>query len=130
MNDVRTPSPPIVILQVKCMHVTLDDRAVSPPDGFLIRKGPGNCYFDFAQEVSFTEPCTPRVAAAPSKPRYVYTTCGGGAHKTQVRVHRVWRRCLKNPGTCALHLVSTPMCRFGFDVAIWPELVIALLMYM
>ena len=58
------------------MHVTLDDRAVSPPDGFLIRKGPGNCYFDFAQEVSFTEPCTPRVAAAPSRPKYVYTAAG------------------------------------------------------
>lgn len=51
------------LFQAKQVHITLDDRQVSPPEGFLIRKGPGNCFFDFAQEVSFTEPQTPRVSA-------------------------------------------------------------------
>ena len=35
------------------MTVTLDDKLLSPADGFLIRKGPGNCYFDFAQQIIF-----------------------------------------------------------------------------
>ena len=49
--------------QAKTLHVLLDDRQVSPQEGFLIRKGPGNCFFDYAQELSFTEPQTPRFAA-------------------------------------------------------------------
>ena len=47
-------------LQAKTVHIQLDGRQVSPLDGYLIRKGPGTCFFDFMQEVSFTEPCTPR----------------------------------------------------------------------
>jgi len=35
------------------MTVTLDGKLLSPADGFLIRKGPGNCYFDFAQQIIF-----------------------------------------------------------------------------
>jgi len=35
------------------MIVTLDDQLLSPVNGFLIRKGPGNCYFDFAQQIVF-----------------------------------------------------------------------------
>lgn len=35
------------------MHVSLDGRRMSPPEGFLIRKGPGNCLFDFAQQINF-----------------------------------------------------------------------------
>ena len=35
------------------MTVTLDGEILSPTDGFLIRKGPGNCYFDFAQQIIF-----------------------------------------------------------------------------
>ena len=35
------------------MHVQIDGKQVSPPEGYLIRKGPGNCYFDFAQEIVF-----------------------------------------------------------------------------
>ena len=37
------------------MHVSMDDMAISPPEGFLIRKGPGNCQFDFAQEILFID---------------------------------------------------------------------------
>ncbi|KAK2147660.1 hypothetical protein LSH36_543g06017 [Paralvinella palmiformis] len=53
----------------KTVHVTLDNCQVSPPEGFLLRKGPGNCFFDFAQEVSFTEPQTPRSIV--TKPRQI-----------------------------------------------------------
>ncbi|KAL7371680.1 hypothetical protein ABVT39_003245 [Epinephelus coioides] len=40
---------------VKVIHVFMDDVAISPPEGFLIRKGPGNCHFDFAQELLFID---------------------------------------------------------------------------
>lgn len=40
---------------VKVMHVFLDGACISPLEGFLIRKGPGNCHFDFAQEVLFLD---------------------------------------------------------------------------
>ncbi|XP_050922117.1 katanin-interacting protein isoform X2 [Lates calcarifer] len=40
---------------VKVIHVFMDDVAISPAEGFLIRKGPGNCHFDFAQEVLFID---------------------------------------------------------------------------
>ncbi|XP_068160932.1 katanin-interacting protein isoform X2 [Antennarius striatus] len=40
---------------VKVIHVYLDDVAISPSEGFLIRKGPGNCHFDFAQEILFID---------------------------------------------------------------------------
>ncbi|KAM6964331.1 katanin-interacting protein isoform 2-T2 [Tautogolabrus adspersus] len=40
---------------VKLVHVFVDDVAISPPEGFLIRKGPGNCHFDFAQEILFID---------------------------------------------------------------------------
>lgn len=40
---------------VKLIHVFLDDAAISPSEGFLIRKGPGNCHFDFAQEILFID---------------------------------------------------------------------------
>ncbi|XP_055006031.1 katanin-interacting protein isoform X1 [Boleophthalmus pectinirostris] len=40
---------------VKLIHVLMDDVAISPSDGFLIRKGPGNCHFDFAQELLFVD---------------------------------------------------------------------------
>ena len=34
------------------MEVLIDGQTVSPEGGFLIRKGPGNCFFDFAQDIS------------------------------------------------------------------------------
>lgn len=37
------------------IHVFIDDAAISPAEGFLIRKGPGNCHFDFAQEILFID---------------------------------------------------------------------------
>ncbi|CAB1312328.1 unnamed protein product [Coregonus sp. 'balchen'] len=40
---------------VKVIHVSLDDTLISPAEGFLIRKGPGNCHFDFAQEILFID---------------------------------------------------------------------------
>ncbi|XP_061823519.1 katanin-interacting protein isoform X2 [Nerophis lumbriciformis] len=40
---------------VKVIHVIMDDVVISPAEGFLIRKGPGNCHFDFAQEVLFVD---------------------------------------------------------------------------
>ncbi|XP_047667249.1 katanin-interacting protein isoform X3 [Tachysurus fulvidraco] len=40
---------------VRALCVYVDEVCVSPPDGFLIRKGPGNCHFDFAQEILFID---------------------------------------------------------------------------
>uniref|UniRef100_A0A8C2A4W0 Si:dkey-161j23.6 n=1 Tax=Cyprinus carpio TaxID=7962 RepID=A0A8C2A4W0_CYPCA len=40
---------------LKVVHVFLDSVCVSPVGGFLIRKGPGNCHFDFAQEILFID---------------------------------------------------------------------------
>ncbi|KAJ8284207.1 hypothetical protein COCON_G00030570 [Conger conger] len=48
-------SPEDTYRGVKVMHVSMDDVAISPPEGFLIRKGPGNCHFDFAQEILFID---------------------------------------------------------------------------
>lgn len=42
-------------IQVKVIHLFVDDVAISPTEGFLIRKGPGNCHFDFAQEILFVD---------------------------------------------------------------------------
>ncbi|XP_062848566.1 katanin-interacting protein isoform X2 [Trichomycterus rosablanca] len=40
---------------VQSLGVYVDGVCVSPPDGFLVRKGPGNCHFDFAQEILFMD---------------------------------------------------------------------------
>ncbi|KAM4024927.1 katanin-interacting protein isoform 2-T2 [Anomaloglossus baeobatrachus] len=48
-------SPEDTYRGAKIVHVTLDGCSVSPPEGFLIRKGPGNCHFDFAQEILFLD---------------------------------------------------------------------------
>ncbi|XP_067133505.1 katanin-interacting protein-like isoform X3 [Centruroides vittatus] len=44
---------------VKYLSVSLDGHCVSPPEGYLIRKGPGNCHFDFAQEIRFDSMVSP-----------------------------------------------------------------------
>ncbi len=31
----------------------LNDKIISPRQGFLLRRAPGHCYFDFAQEIVF-----------------------------------------------------------------------------
>ncbi|XP_028825921.1 protein KIAA0556 isoform X2 [Denticeps clupeoides] len=48
-------SPEDTYRGVKVMHVALDNALVSPPEGFLVRKGPGHCHFDFAQEILFID---------------------------------------------------------------------------
>ncbi|KAG8432891.1 hypothetical protein GDO86_017231 [Hymenochirus boettgeri] len=48
-------SPEDTYRGAKMVHVTLDGQSISPPEGFLIRKGPGNCHFDFAQEILFVD---------------------------------------------------------------------------
>ncbi|XP_072568730.1 katanin-interacting protein isoform X3 [Paramormyrops kingsleyae] len=48
-------SPEDTYRGVKVIHVSTDDTTISPPEGFLIRKGPGNCHFDFAQEILFID---------------------------------------------------------------------------
>lgn len=46
----------------KIVHVEIDGRVISPIDGYLLRKGLGNCHFDFCQEISFmpTDHMSPR----------------------------------------------------------------------
>ncbi|MBN3311563.1 K0556 protein, partial [Atractosteus spatula] len=48
-------SPEDTYRGVKLIHVSLDGLCVSPPEGFLVRKGPGTCHFDFAQEILFVD---------------------------------------------------------------------------
>ncbi|XP_060028722.1 katanin-interacting protein isoform X2 [Erinaceus europaeus] len=48
-------SPEDTYRGARLVHVSLDGLCVSPPGGFLIRKGPGNCHFDFAQEILFVD---------------------------------------------------------------------------
>ncbi|XP_036369214.1 protein KATNIP homolog isoform X2 [Octopus sinensis] len=38
----------------KIVHVEIDGHTISPPDGYLLRKGLGSCPFDFGQEISFS----------------------------------------------------------------------------
>uniref|UniRef100_A0A8D1S5Z5 KATNIP domain-containing protein n=1 Tax=Sus scrofa TaxID=9823 RepID=A0A8D1S5Z5_PIG len=49
------------------VHVSLDGLCVSPPEGFLIRKGPGNCHFDFAQEILFVDYLRARLLPQPAQ---------------------------------------------------------------
>ncbi|XP_041473507.1 katanin-interacting protein-like isoform X2 [Lytechinus variegatus] len=46
-------SPEDTYRGAKIVHVWIDGQEVSPSQGYLIRKGPGKCYFDFAQDISF-----------------------------------------------------------------------------
>ncbi|EPY79533.1 hypothetical protein CB1_000916014 [Camelus ferus] len=48
-------SPEDTYRGARIVHVSLDGLCISPPEGFLIRKGPGNCHFDFAQEILFVD---------------------------------------------------------------------------
>lgn len=50
----------VLLNQAKVVHVTLDGHSISPLEGFLIRKGPGNCHFDFAQEILFLDYLQPQ----------------------------------------------------------------------
>lgn len=53
--SAHVPHVAMCFLQVKVVHVFLDGTCISPLGGFLIRKGPGNCHFDFAQEILFID---------------------------------------------------------------------------
>lgn len=55
------------VCQAKIVHVSLDGLCVSPPEGFLIRKGPGNCHFDFAQEILFVDYLRARLLPQPAR---------------------------------------------------------------
>ncbi|XP_047232859.1 katanin-interacting protein isoform X1 [Girardinichthys multiradiatus] len=46
---------------LKVLRLYLDDVAISPMEGFLVRKGPGNCHFDFAQEILFVDYLQPPI---------------------------------------------------------------------
>ncbi|XP_021267772.1 protein KIAA0556 homolog isoform X2 [Numida meleagris] len=54
-------SPEDTYRGAKVVHVMLDGHSISPPEGFLIRKGPGNCHFDFAQEILFLDYLQPQL---------------------------------------------------------------------
>ncbi|XP_045705036.1 katanin-interacting protein isoform X3 [Phyllostomus hastatus] len=60
-------SPEDTYRGAKVVHVSLDGLCVSPPEGFLIRKGPGNCHFDFAQEILFVDHLQARVPPRPAQ---------------------------------------------------------------
>uniref|UniRef100_A0A8C3UZD8 Katanin interacting protein n=1 Tax=Catharus ustulatus TaxID=91951 RepID=A0A8C3UZD8_CATUS len=53
-------SPEDTYRGAKVVHVILDGHSISPQEGFLIRKGPGNCHFDFAQEILFLDYLRPQ----------------------------------------------------------------------
>ncbi|CAF1564617.1 unnamed protein product [Adineta ricciae] len=38
---------------IKRLHVQLNDKVISPRQGFLLRRAPGHCFFDFVQEIVF-----------------------------------------------------------------------------
>ncbi|KAI5939981.1 Katanin-interacting protein [Manis javanica] len=60
-------SPEDTYRGAKIVHVSLDGLCVSPPEGFLIRKGPGNCHFDFAQEILFVDYLQARLMPQPAR---------------------------------------------------------------
>ncbi|XP_063573300.1 katanin-interacting protein isoform X15 [Pongo abelii] len=60
-------SPEDTYRGAKIVHVSLDGLCVSPPEGFLIRKGPGNCHFDFAQEILFMDYLRARLLPQPAR---------------------------------------------------------------
>lgn len=62
--------------QAKIVHVSVDGKKISPQEGYLIRKGPGVCHFDFAQEISFAPqdrplPIPHQVKSNTGMPRFV-----------------------------------------------------------
>ncbi|XP_054549757.1 katanin-interacting protein isoform X3 [Talpa occidentalis] len=60
-------SPEDTYRGAKIVHVSLDSLCVSPPEGFLVRKGPGNCHFDFAQEILFVDYLQARLLPQPAQ---------------------------------------------------------------
>ncbi|XP_062330391.1 katanin-interacting protein isoform X4 [Osmerus eperlanus] len=71
---------------VKVIHVYMDDVAISPPEGFLIRKGTGNCHFDFAQEILFSDflqPCSPGGLDSKAAEDSAYLLSRGGCRRQE-----------------------------------------------
>nr|XP_012806575.2 katanin-interacting protein isoform X3 [Jaculus jaculus] len=68
-------SPEDTYRGAKIVHVSLDGLCVSPVEGFLIRKGPGNCHFDFAQEILFVDYLQSRLPLAPAPARRLDAKC-------------------------------------------------------
>nr|XP_025866845.1 protein KIAA0556 homolog isoform X1 [Vulpes vulpes] len=60
-------SPEDTYRGAKIVHISLDGLCVSPPEGFLIRKGPGNCHFDYAQEILFVDYLQARQLPQPAR---------------------------------------------------------------
>ncbi|KAL5018794.1 hypothetical protein ScPMuIL_004516 [Solemya velum] len=52
-------SPEDTYRGARLVHVSVDGKQISPEEGYLIRKGPGNCHFDFAQEIGFMSQKSP-----------------------------------------------------------------------
>ncbi|EMP39529.1 hypothetical protein UY3_03232, partial [Chelonia mydas] len=69
-------SPEDTYRGAKVVHVSLDGHCISPTEGFLIRKGPGNCHFDFAQEILFVDYLKPQQIIRPYG-----RCCGSGKGK-------------------------------------------------
>lgn len=68
-------SPSDTARGAKRVRVLLDDRDISPPSGFLLRRAPGHEMFDFVQELRFDEhqdeaeeSCRGLTAAGPPEP--------------------------------------------------------------
>ncbi|XP_035590815.1 katanin-interacting protein-like isoform X2 [Oncorhynchus keta] len=72
---------------VKVIHVSLDDTLISPAEGILVRKGPGNCHFDFAQEILFIDflqtPTTGLVNSKSTGEESAYTLKAGSRRQEQ-----------------------------------------------
>ncbi|XP_078693037.1 katanin-interacting protein-like isoform X5 [Branchiostoma floridae x Branchiostoma belcheri] len=49
----------------KVVHLLLDGQVISPAQGYLIRKAPGNCNYDYAQDISFSH--SPASSSQPVK---------------------------------------------------------------
>ncbi|KAL4617868.1 hypothetical protein GN956_G20471 [Arapaima gigas] len=74
-------SPEDTYRGVKLIHVSMDEMVISPPEGFLIRKGPGNCHFDFAQEILFIDYLHSSSSSKHSDSLQTHT--GGGSQKVE-----------------------------------------------
>ncbi|XP_069762164.1 katanin-interacting protein isoform X2 [Narcine bancroftii] len=59
-------SPEDAYRGAKVVHITIDGYRISPPEGYLVRKGPGKCHFDFAQEILFIDYLQKNSEAAPN----------------------------------------------------------------
>ena len=87
--------------------MTLDGRRLSPPEGFLIRKAPGNDSFDFGQFVDFSPGSnsvnTPVLRQAQ-------------ARRFDDKENESVRSCVVLAGLQAIDGYATPLRRWNFDL--------------